>query len=1117
MAETLSELVASGKARPVQSTLVGQGGLGEALLSGAIKNPFIRPFAQEIAISMGVPRKQVEQLEETSVANGGLERAAELIGEFGPDFLFFGGFGGLGRAGARAALQRVALNGARARGAQLEAVAQRALRDQAIKRGGTAFDPALLQEIRQPLIERAIEAVGMNAGFAGGEALRSALDDDPLADVVKQAGIVFALGLALEGGLVGIGRLSGRGRFIDLGRRERRNTALDERMAREAEVRESAPTAMIYQLVTGKEAPLKFHSLQELDLKLQGVLQSEAQLRQLHNSGQMGKRPFTKNLKLLEGQKEAIEEQKRITGANVAARRQALGQRELGDNPITDRPYSGRGGFTGTLLTVGREVGLTPEGLKTAFGAQGAAALGSAERAFRGIELELTKFRGDIETSLAAVSKLFGRAPEKLDKDLVLIRALHEIEQRGGTREKLIDFLMHPPTETVAHRGGATSTINWAEKFKPLTREKAELVAGEYEMLARRQLDLVDQVHRKANTLAPMTPKELDRMKVSRHFTHVAPPGKNDREVFEAMRVLYGDGEASRILEKMQHENLLASQRRAAGIERRAGSRLRSDPYIPIGKFGTFDHRRTIRGTAWEKHTQGVMIHTNPWEAMNMAATSGIRRKHIVEVVGTKGELIRDFRDAVFMEALAANRELGQPLLQRIQGRLGSASAKGTPVEAELNAQMTAQTFQDLFYKLIDNQFYPNALVRMAKTFTSVNVASKLTLAPIANLFQSGNNVFTFGLFNTMRGLQTLVTGTEGHTGRVFRQGLRHTRHRRELEQGLAIIHTTTRAMSDALESGLLSVGSERVANAMMRWTGFEATEKMNRVFSAVTARAAVMDDIVQAANGRLRGARLDGAIRRNRDLGVDLKREVERFRSEGTRYFDLDNNQLTATMLENASFAGAQKTQFIPSRFRRPNQWNHPVGRILFQFKTFALGQGRLIRDQVFAELAQGNLAPFAAYLAITPASGAAISLLRQPFTERELDDNPLVAAVQATIAAGGFALAGDAITSMVHGRVLELGVGPTFATLARFAENLVQLDSDGLVRIGTSLPISRATLKMTEGIYGLGKITSQTLDDYLQATDPVGTPVMSGGEAALSSGQNKSAGPTLRPIPGQ
>jgi hypothetical protein len=278
-----------------------------------------------------------------------------------------------------------------------------------------------------------------------------------------------------------------------------------------------------------------------------------------------------------------------------------------------------------------------------------------------------------------------------------------------------------------------------------------------------------------------------------------------------------------------------------------------------------------------------------------------------------------------------------------------------------------------------------------------------------------------------------------------------------------------------------------RAADAVLYYTGFTGVERWNRLWAFHASANYATKTLVKATEGRLRGATLDVARRRFNGLGHNLDDLVGKAKAQpgGTaaeRVNELllgshtlnKNGQPSRGMelLSDLGMGGVRQTQFLPDKTRLPTFWNTPGGRVAFQFKSFALNQARLVRDQVFNEAAKGNLGPILYYMAAFPLAGEAVQDLRQLIKEGELTrpDSPIGRFAENAAAVGAFGLASDVYRGAVWGpeQVYRAAVGPTAEDAAYLINALFSQDFDRVVKRAGNLPTFRAAYNI--GTAGLG-----------------------------------------------
>jgi hypothetical protein len=273
--------------------------------------------------------------------------------------------------------------------------------------------------------------------------------------------------------------------------------------------------------------------------------------------------------------------------------------------------------------------------------------------------------------------------------------------------------------------------------------------------------------------------------------------------------------------------------------------------------------------------------------------------------------------------------------------------------------------------------------------------------------------------------MESIVTGM----GKTFGQDLFGASAKATIAQGGRLAQTAS-LMDD-------------FAHMTLRYSGFSSVEKWNRVMAGATGYQVVRDTVAKALTGRLKGNTLDTARRRMQSLGVDLDQTVRLATKHGDDWLQ---SAAGLDVMKKAMFKASTLTQFNPNILRKPVLWNHPVGRVMAQFKTFALGQGRFIRDQIFAEAKQGNLKPMAYFLSIYPMAGEVIAETKAAvrFKDRKTwgtsGDDDIDRIIQDFTMVGGLGILSDMWTSARFGKPLEGVFGPTVGDASELFTNLAQ-----------------------------------------------------------------------------
>lgn len=183
--------------------------LGGALVTGARRDPLLRPAIDAAAQVFGADSAQLDELEARLQATS-LGRTASTVSEYATQVGLAVGFGGLGRAAvygvARAAAPRLALRGAAsALGRQGEAVVARVASERALATG--------VGEVAAAGPVTALERGSQIAGLAGGEAAlggaQAAARGEDTQGILTGAALGAALAGGAELGLLGAARALG--------------------------------------------------------------------------------------------------------------------------------------------------------------------------------------------------------------------------------------------------------------------------------------------------------------------------------------------------------------------------------------------------------------------------------------------------------------------------------------------------------------------------------------------------------------------------------------------------------------------------------------------------------------------------------------------------------------------------------------------------------------------------------------------------------------------------------------------------------------------------------------------------------------------------------------------
>jgi hypothetical protein len=456
---------------------------------------------------------------------------------------------------------------------------------------------------------------------------------------------------------------------------------------------------------------------------------------------------------------------------------------------------------------------------------------------------------------------------------------------------------------------------------------------------------------------------------------------------------------------------------------------LGSGPSFGLARSGTIDHTRIFSGSLREKVARGQPFNDDPLQGLFEHQTNVARRTAFGREFGFKGEIAED------MIAM---------------------------VEAETNAR-TASVARVMVDHAINRKFEDRALVALADAVTSLQIGFKLPVSVLANISQSSVTATQSGVARTLAGnvraLRVALKGEEND----------------EILKSVGLTESLMGVMGDVYFEGAPRTPFVSFARAVLKWSGFDAVEKFNRLSAGAAAYYDIQDTLIQAWRGNLRGATLDKARRRMGTYGLNLGEMMQRARAANNV-----NAAFKPGQVETAIFRGAQVSQFIPSPTRKPLGWQgREFGRVWAQFKTFALGYGRFMRDRVAAEAGRGNYQPLITWLGVSQPSGEFVAQTQAWVRRRERPDDSIERALDNASAIGGFALVGSAFISSRYGSGLEWGLGPTFGQGGQMISDMMSGRVDNVVRDVLKEPL----VNLIVNLVLIGNASEEFIDEYLEA----------------------------------
>lgn len=293
--------------------------------------------------------------------------------------------------------------------------------------------------------------------------------------------------------------------------------------------------------------------------------------------------------------------------------------------------------------------------------------------------------------------------------------------------------------------------------------------------------------------------------------------------------------------------------------------------------------------------------------------------------------------------------------------------------------------------------------VRISRLIRGIE-SFKLGLSAIPNSTQ--------GVFNSMLAAD-MPSVALGLKDAVTKRG-----RRLAIESGAAIEPVLAEAQKE--------LGSGRAVDRFLKMTGFSATEQFNRATAAnVGARWANKNFDTLKADSTNKAARAHLA-----ELGVDVDHALK------AGALDHEDKLMAAKKFSDM-------TQFRTRPEDLPNFASTPLGKVAFQFKSFAFNQARFLAKQTVGEIKEGRIGPGVRALLVAgtlfPAGGELIRAARNGITGRDQDFDSAIERYFTDLAqAGTLGIFSDVIQSAQSKRLLETIAGPGAADLAHIGEIL-------------------------------------------------------------------------------
>jgi hypothetical protein len=458
---------------------------------------------------------------------------------------------------------------------------------------------------------------------------------------------------------------------------------------------------------------------------------------------------------------------------------------------------------------------------------------------------------------------------------------------------------------------------------------------------------------------------------------------------------LLGGGEALRPLEQTAVKTILGEVKKVEGfltqlapMRKRALKDILTDPlatkkrFLLKGEKPSWSPRKFSGEIAHylESSYKTIAIarnfHISPEQMLDDASEFGLRtfapiRKAladaIAEMPGAGKNTMEEYEslvDQAFLTYPSQIRQVAEAV--SIGGKWGEAGGiLVKQIEAEGGNSHFAEKALNLLVDM-PNHDASHAMVSLSHVARGINVITELSLAAIDNLSQSSLTAMRFGTWSTIKEAHDIITDA-AYRGNALSFA-------RQSGSVLEDIIRVAEVDFTGPESGSVA----RAAGVVLRFTGFSFVEKWNRVLAAnvgrkyVGARFAelaadpsnvrVWDDLERLG---FRKKQLEPYVT---ELGLTKKGKEAMSAMQSTDPRVMDN-----AIGKLAGFNASRVTQFLSDSIDNPIVAASPMGKILFQFKTYMINATRfMMRDvglQFTKGLATGDMklmAPFLRFLIV-------------------------------------------------------------------------------------------------------------------------------------------------------
>jgi hypothetical protein len=314
--------------------------------------------------------------------------------------------------------------------------------------------------------------------------------------------------------------------------------------------------------------------------------------------------------------------------------------------------------------------------------------------------------------------------------------------------------------------------------------------------------------------------------------------------------------------------------------------------------------------------------------------------------------------------------------------------------EAGGNSQMVREGVDRILGRAMEADDAAARLSRLARAIQ----AAKLGFAAVPNAFQGTmNSLVAADLSSVALGWKTALS----KEGRRF-----------AIESGAAI--------EPVLSEAHRELGGSDLVTSYLKATGFSATERWNRVIAANTGKVYVGKVFAAAQDGDKRGLRL-----------------LSEFLGDKAAAMALESGKLRDRDILMAAKRFSDMTQFRSRPEDMPAFASSTFGKVMFQFKSFAYNQTKLMHRETIGAIRKGEvtrgLRTMFLLATVFPAQGELVRIIRAAIRGEDKEyESALEHYWDALAASSVLGMMSDVLQTTGRKRWLEFLAGPSLSMLA-------------------------------------------------------------------------------------